>query len=438
MIKKIKCLSFTICLLLIFGSSLMARDWYVSVAKGKGKKGTKVKPAKDLGNIISKLVGGDVVHIAEGVYLGRGKTGSNIIKVPVKIYGGYDQAFTKRDPWGAHKTILSGYNLTKNYEMWPALFIDLMKYGGPNSEIVVDGLIVDHAGRNRYLSEKRSKLIPMADPKTGKNPSPSEGGIAIRVAKSEKFDRGPRWKITVTNNIVMNTYGNGGSLSVSGYKGSTIIIDNNLVIQNSGSGIFCGSKYHGKAPLPSFTVTNNTILFTWDSGMSKGSNIDLDRNAKVTIKNNVLGFADIYAINNGYKCKNILLVKNLITGAKKADYMDFDTQMDVENMVDEAEYLHEDSDENITDAIKVPVSKDFALLYGSRVIVDRAKAEANVTASNSNANALRGMLGLPLQAGKVKWPKTPVYLNAISIDDAIAAGSKKYKGSFGCSKPVIK
>lgn len=438
MIKKSHLILMVLSLMLFFGSSLMARDWYISVSQGKGKAGTKESPAKDLGNIVSLLVGGDVIHIAEGIYLGRGDSGANVINVPVKIYGGYDATFTKRDPWGAHKTILSGDNMTKNYDALPSLFIDLMKYEGPNSPIVVDGLIVDNAGRNRYLNEEKSKLIPMADPAAGKNPSPSEGGIVIRVSKSEKFDKGPRWNITVINNIVMNTYGQMGSLSVSGYKGSTILIDNNLVIQNSGSGIFCGSKYRGEEPNPSFTVTNNTVLFTWDSGMSKGSNISLDATAKVTLKNNVFAFADLYAIDNGFKSKDILLVDNLITGARNADFLDFSTKIEVKDLEDSAENLHADSKGNITDAIKIPISQAFALLYGSRVIVDRAKAEANVTASNSNANALRGMLGLPLQAGEVKWPETPVFLNAISIDDAVAAGSNKYKEKFGCCKPIIK
>lgn len=438
MTKKLQLMLFTLSLMSVFGSSLMARDWYVSVAKGSGKAGTKENPAKDLGNIATLLVGGDVIHIAEGIYLGRGDSGSNVIIVPVKIYGGYDATFTSRDPWGAHKTILSGDNMTKNYEALPSIFIDLMKYEGPNSQIIVDGLIVDNAGRNRYLNEEKSKLIPMADPAAGKNPSPSEGGIVIRVSKSEKFDKGPRWNISVINNIVMNTYGQMGGLSVSGYKGTTVLIDNNLVIQGTGSGIFCGSKYRGEEPNPNFTVTNNTVLFTWDSGMSKGSNISLDATAQVTLKNNVLAFADFYAIDNGFKSKGILLVDNLITGARNADFLDFNTKIEVKNFADTAENLHADSKGNITDAIKIPVSQKFALLYGSRVIVDRAKAEANVSASNSNANALRGMLGLPLQAGDVKWPDIPVFLNAISIDDAVAAGSNKYKEKYGCSKPVIK
>ncbi len=414
-----------------------ATDWYVSQTTGKGKKATKEAPAKDLGNIITKLQPGDVVHIAEGVYLGRGKNGSNTINVPVSIFGGYDVTFSKRDPWGAHKTIFSGDNMTANYTASPALFLDLMKYQGPASPITVDGLIIDAGDRNHYQSEKQHKLIPKANPSKGQNPSPSLGGLVINVQKSDKFDKGPRWEVVVRNNIVMNTFQNQAALAVSGFKGSQITIENNLVIQHSGTGIFCGSKYAGDDQYPQFKVLNNTVLFSWDSGMSQAFNVSMDRFTQVEMRNNVLGFSDIIALNNASRSKDLLLVNNLITGAREADYLEFDTQMDVENMVDEADLLHEDSDENVTDAIKIPVSRAFAELYGSRVIVDREKEEAGVSASNSNANALRSMLGLPLQAGSVKWPQTPVFLNRISIEDAIAAGSSKYNGKYGCSKPAL-
>lgn len=423
-------------LLVLIGSPLsFATDWYVSKNTGKGRKATKEAPAKDLGNIISKLQPGDVVHIAEGVYLGRGKNGSNTITVPVSIIGGYDVTFSKRDPWGAHKTIFSGENMTANYTADPALFIDLMKFRGPASKITVDGIIIDAGGRNHYATDKEHKLIPKASPSKGKNPSPSLGGLVVRVQKSGQFDDGPRWEVDVRNNIVMNTFQNQASLSVSGFKGAKITIENNLVIQHSGTGIFCGSKYAGNDQYPEFKVINNTVLFSWDSGMSQGFNVGMDRYTKIEMRNNVLGFSDIIALNNASRSKDLLFVGNLITGARKGDYMEFNTLMDVENMVDEAELLHEDSDENVTDAIKIPVSRSFAELYGSRVIVDREKIEAGISASNSDANALRSMLGLPLQAGSVKWPQTPVYLNRISMDDAIAAGSAKYLGKYGCSKP---
>ncbi len=420
---------------LLFASDVWARDWYVSAERGRGKKGTKEKPAKDLGNILKKLKPGDTVRIAEGVYLGRGKNGSNTVTVPVSIIGGYADDFSKRDPWGAHRTIFSGYNQSKNYTPDPSLFVDLSKYSGPASAIVVDGLIIDHSGRNRYRSKKQLDLLLPANPKTGENPSPSLGGLVVRVSKSGKFDRGPRWDITVTNNIVMNTHQNQAALSVSGYKGSTVHIRNNLVIQHSGTGIYCGSKYAGRDDLPAFKVTHNTVLFAWDSGMSQAFNIGFDRSVLAQVTNNVFGFADLYAVWNGRNTPDLLFSNNLITGARKGDYLEFNTVMNVEDMVDEADNLHEDSDENVTELIKIPVSTAFATAYGSRVVVDRAKAEADIKASNSGANVLRGMLGLPLRAGAVDWPKGNININRISVDDAVAAGGKMYMGR-GSQRPT--
>lgn len=411
-----------------------ARDWYVSAKRGRGKKATKAKPAKDLGNILKKLQPGDTVHIAEGTYLGRGKVGSNKVLVPVKIIGGYADDFSKRDPWGKHRTILSGDNKSRNYTPDPALFMDLMKYSGPASPIVVDGLIIDHGARNRYKTDKQLKLVLLANPKTGQNPSPSLGGLVIRVSKSGKFDRGPRWQVTVQNNIVMNTHQNQAALSVSGYKGSKIKIHNNLVIQHSGTGILCGTKYAGRSNFASFDVSHNTVLFSWDSGMSQAFNLAFDREVSARVTSNVLGFADFYGVWNARNAQNILFSNNLVTGARKGDYLEFNTVMNIDDLVDEAESLHEDSDGNISAAIKVPVSRAFATAYGARVVVDREKAEADIKASNSGANALRGMLGLPLQAGSVKWPKSEINLNRMSVDDAIAAGAKRY-GGRGCQKP---
>ena len=56
-----------------------AEDYYVCATNGKGKKATREKPAKDLGNIVSKLLPGDTVRIAGGVYRGRGECGCCVI-----------------------------------------------------------------------------------------------------------------------------------------------------------------------------------------------------------------------------------------------------------------------------------------------------------------------------------------------------------------------
>ena len=84
------------------------KDYYVSSTRGKGRLGTKEQPAKDLAAIANLLEPGDRVHIAEGKYISKTGRGTDIIEVPVSIYGGYSSDFNSRDPWGNHKTILTG------------------------------------------------------------------------------------------------------------------------------------------------------------------------------------------------------------------------------------------------------------------------------------------------------------------------------------------
>ncbi|HHO55639.1 MAG TPA: hypothetical protein ENK21_04565, partial [Trueperaceae bacterium] len=51
-------------------SSVSARDWYISINTGKGKKGTLEAPSKDIAFIINKLEAGDRIFVAGGEYKG--------------------------------------------------------------------------------------------------------------------------------------------------------------------------------------------------------------------------------------------------------------------------------------------------------------------------------------------------------------------------------
>lgn len=419
-----------------------ARDWYVSISRGKGKKGTKEKPAKQLGNIISRLAPGDVVHIAEGTYLGKGDNGTNVITVPVSIIGGYSDDFATRDPWGKHRTVFSGDNKSKNYQMTPALKIDLMKVSpreGYPGKILVDGLILDHGARNRYRSDKNLLLIRKANPKTGQNPSPESGALVISASKNGMFDKTP-WDITVQNTIVMNSAPTMGAMSISGYKKSKIAIRNNLIINNTGTGIYVGSKFAGQkydSAGPVFTIENNTVLFTWKhdpvAQSFSGNAIDFDQSARATVKNNVFAFADRHIVHNP-RSTTVLLKNNVMTGNVDTAYLEFNTKITLDDIEDEPDYIHEDSEGNVSKAVRPPIAKQWLAHYGSRVLVDRNKAEANITASATRANELRSMLGMNLQAGKANFPQSPVWLPRLSVDEAVKAGMQRYHG-VGCQKP---
>jgi len=440
----LKKLFFTLLSFSIFiGSGLIYGAEYFVSAKGKGKEASKDKPAKDLGNIISKLKAGDTVYIAGGVYTGKGDNGHYKIEVPVKIIGGYDESFTIRDPWGKYQTIFSGDNKASGFEGKARLLIELhLKYNNltkksPENQVMIDGIIVDNGDRNQY-SNGDKKIERYANPADKKNASPQTPGIQVTSGKFVD--------VTVQNCVVINTAAAGGAIHVAGNKENKILIHNNLVVNNTGSGIYASTVFHINkkditpkelATLPSFEISNNTVLFSWKFGPIDefgGEGLKMDDNLSVTASNNVFGFGDVFGVDNIRKARFLKLKDNLITGNKKGDYREWNTVMLLNEMEDEAELVADDSTGNISDKIDIPAPKAWADIYAGRKIISRAEVEKDVKASNSSANDIRGMLGLPLKGNNVK-DDSNVWLHRFPLADALKIGMKEFKGKYGCKKP---
>ena len=409
------------------------RDWYVSSANGRGQSGTKEKPARDLGNIIHHLKPNDVIHIAGGVYKSKGGRGSDEINVPVKIYGGYNEEFTARDPWGATKTIFTGTNEYKKLTA-PRLYIRTDQQRESNgqlstgSAITIDGIIFDNGPRNRYHKDKGLAIRRQASPNSGHNPSPESGGLVIVASKYTN--------VTVTNCVIMNTAPTEGALSIRIFHGALGIVSNNMSINNTGYGIHIRSGYTGSDPalVPKFHVSNNTSLFNWkhDAVASYGGDaLAIDKYLTATIENNVFGFGHMGGIYN--KGSKVLLNNNLFTGNGKYDYKEINDMMNVEYILDESTLLDQDSDGNKAMLIQIPLAERWAQIYGSRVEVSREAVDTSVHASNSGANQLRSMLGLNIQAAGTSMD-AEIFLPKIEIDEAIPVGSLPWDGK-GSQKP---
>jgi len=409
------------------------RDWYVSKTTGSGRVGTKEQPAKDLGNIISLLKPNDKIHIAEGIYMSKGKRGSDEINVPVQIYGGYDVTFSKRAPWTDHKTIFTGVNEYLKLTT-PRLYIRTDQQRGKNGQlaegglVLIDGIIVDNGPRNRYHQNKGLAIRRKASPKSGQNPSPESGGIVI---VGSKF-----MNIGVQNCIVMNTAPTEGAISVRVKKGGKGFIQNNLSINNTGYGIHARTGYVGNDPkfIPEFTIRYNTSLFSWkhDPIASYGGNaLALDRELTAVIENNVLGFGHFGGIYN--KGANIKLNNNIFTGNSKYDYKEINEEMIVKDIIDEAERIDPSSLGNKTALLQIAVGKRWSEIYGNRQEISRADVDASVSASNSGANQLRSMLGLNLQGNSVKMD-AEIFLHRIERGEAIPVGLVNW-GGIGCTTP---
>lgn len=409
------------------------REWYVSKTTGSGQLGTKERPAKDLGNIIHHLKPNDVIYIAEGTYMSKGKRGSDEINVPVKIYGGYDTSFTTRDPWGTHKTIFTGVNEYMKLTS-PRLYIRTDQQRESNGQksqgsvIIVDGIIFDNGPRNRYHHDKDLAIRRQASPKSGQNPSPESGGVVIVGSKYTN--------IAVQNCVVMNTAPTEGAISIRVFQGGKGIIQNNFCINNTGYGIQVRTGYVGsdKAKIPKFQIKYNTVLFTWkhDAVASYGGDgLALDRNLVAVVENNVFGFGHMGGVYS--KGADLTLNNNLFTGNSKYDYKEINNKMRVADILDESETLNPNSDGNESLLIKIPVAERWVNIYANRVELSRADVDAAVSVSNSGTNQLRSMLGLNLQGSTVKMD-AEIFLPLLTIEEGLPAGLMPWNGK-GSSIP---
>ena len=131
--------------------------------------------------------------------------------------------------------------------------------------------------------------------------------------------------------------------------------------------------------LPSFRVLNNTVLFTWKPdaiASNSGNALSMDTSIELYAEGNAFGFSDRGGVDNIKQCKTITLKDNLITASKQFDYREFNTKMTIEEIEDESDYMSYESTGNITTAIQVPVSEEWAKVYAARKEISRAEVDA--------------------------------------------------------------
>lgn len=403
------------------------KDFYISQNNGKGRLASKEKPAKDLAAIISFLEAGDRVHIAEGTYISKAGRGTDILEVPVSIIGGYSSDFQTRDPWGKHKTIFSGINdYAKSESSERLAILTNKKFRTWEGTIKIDGIIVDNGARNRYKTDATKLIVRKASGATGDAATPSTAGIKVRV--------GAMTNVEITNCVVMNCAASQGAMDVQMGRSGKAKIHNNLLVNNTGEGIYCKTLYHSKSDQSEFEVTNNTILFSWKYdpiATYGGSCIMLDASVKVMAKDNVFGFGEMGGVNNVKKCMNLNLTENLFVGNGIFDYREFRSDLPLDELEDYADCLDPNSGGNFSEEIKLDINKDWAAAYFGRTKITREAVDAAVTVANSDANQLRSMFGLNLQGSTVDMDVN-VFLHQINLDDVIRLGDSTYEGK-GCS-----
>ncbi len=374
-------------LLGVMMSPLAAKDIYVRA--GATGNGTKESPYGALWKALKKAQRGDVIHVAEGVYYGKGGCGHFVISVPhLTLVGGYSKDFSERNPF-KYLTILER---DKNYKgKLTGLGEGIIEGDERNdhSGLVIDGFVLNGETRNTYAKDK-SKIIP----------AKSWRGALIKANGAN---------IKIRNCILLNPYGKGIYIK---WQGQDNEISNNFILNTFYAAISTRSAQANSRIL----IKNNTILFGWFQPGNGGSyGIFIGRQGQAVIENNVIGFLLTEGGEAGYGVSNTFgndltqLKNNLFYQCQGGFYVYTDEdgrtlvvwkKADLDDLNDDPEsYMLDEAEGNVVENPKVKPDKWYFGKFTSFVASKPGKLNMD------EMNQIRQMLGLPLQAQKASARK---------------------------------
>ncbi len=198
-----------------------------------------------------------------------------------------------------------------------------------------------------------------------------------------------------------------------------------------------GVKDHSVARLQGRNSCHRSIRRKYDpvAQSFSGNSLKIDDDVVLSAEGNVFGYADRNGIHKG-GTEKLRLVGNMIFGNLGTDYWETagDRRLELGRMEDEAEHLHDDTADNVGELVAVPVGDDYLKKWGARVLIDRNAAAADVTAERTRENAIRRVLGLPLEAKDIGLAGE-VWLPRLAVDDALAVGRERLAGRYGARAP---
>lgn len=236
--------------------------YYVSKSTGSNRNdGSKAAPFKNIQKAIEAVPDGSTIYVAEGNYFGTLDKGNIPVTKCVKIYGGYNTDFSKRDvlkyrtmvqPTAASNGTASGLGTM------------IIKVNDPNGEVVIDGLLFDRGNSISYNAKGEGKPegveCPMMNPigTCGKGGANFEEANVCTTETREIYLDNPNCKqITIRNCSFVNAPNYG----VAGQFHAKLVIDNNIFINCR---MIACDVWGGDAK-DNMVVEfcNNTVLFTW-------------------------------------------------------------------------------------------------------------------------------------------------------------------------------
>lgn len=337
----------------------VGRDWFVRA--GSSGNGSKEKPFKDPWQALEKCESGDTIHVAEGEYFGKLKSGYWTIDVPyLALVGGYDKDFTERDPW-KHPTRLGFAPDSKSWTEGSYL-----RGEGECPGFILDGFVLDGKDVNRYKED--GDLRPSESTRHGLCEVNGDGLI-------------------VRNCIMVN-----GSLGSVGSTSAYGLIENNIMINFHWMNLQLTPAVNQRP----WVVKNNTLLFSWyDKGGeghgSVGIALYTRGDTMFEADANIIGYCDEYGIMSSTDAKKVKVTNNVFVKNLFAHYTD------MRALVVDDKTMKMFGDAGFAAATgnrcdlepQLPFDKAWMQVYLGRSMAMPGKVEQN------DWNKLRELMGLP-------------------------------------------
>ena len=242
---------------------------YVSVSTGAGSRtadGSQAQAYKDMQAAIDAAPEGSVLRVAEGNYLGKMEQGFIEVKKYIVIEGGWNTAFTERNPQKYPTTIRPTEETAAAGTSGSHALMDVIVRGNKSGLIVIDGIIFDMGQYNLYC------LAPSTDERasapegceTGRILSPDEKPSVPKtngIAGSRQCLYGQAdGNLIVRNCVFANAMHYG--IQMQNFFGHWQVYNNLFVACR-----MAGCEIRGNTGNPDVEKTldfhHNTVIFTW-------------------------------------------------------------------------------------------------------------------------------------------------------------------------------
>jgi hypothetical protein len=276
------------------------QTYYVSISTGSNRNdGSKDAPFKNIDKAINVAQAGAEIKVAGGVYMGTMNVGYIESNKPVKIYGSFDENFSKQDI-KLHPTLLQPTNASAK-----ASRKAILRFTKDVDGTVLDNLVFDSGERNAYSPsdgvvegvEGGRLLLPTENP--GGDIASTVGEPLVQFVSATSGG-----DVTVQNCVFLN----GASFALqAGHRSGKFTVKNNVFIANKMAAVeIYGTCANTGGPntmslCSDVEIAYNTIIFTWSrlkDFLDMGYGVRVMTRCSYNIHHNIIGASILAGVDH--------------------------------------------------------------------------------------------------------------------------------------------